>query len=103
MLMEALGASLTVLKEKAGLCLPVSQVSDMGLDIFRAIQGMASQGVAHRDIKPDNILIDGAGRYKLIDFGLACALPLAPEGLVGSPRYASLSAHRGQWHRASDL
>jgi tRNA A-37 threonylcarbamoyl transferase component Bud32 len=68
------------------------------LRIYRAVaQGIAhahSNGIVHRDIKPDNILLGSDGGVKLVDFGLARVLEgdttLSRSGTVfGSPNFMS--------------
>lgn len=38
---------------------------------LRAIHGNEDNGVVHRDVAPQNLLVDGDGKIKIIDFGLA--------------------------------
>jgi MAP/microtubule affinity-regulating kinase len=40
-------------------------------EIALGVQYLHSQGIAHNDIKPENVVIDGSGRAKLGDFGYA--------------------------------
>jgi serine/threonine-protein kinase len=51
--------------------------SEKALEIARQlIAGLAAahdRGVLHRDLKPANIMIDGRGRVRIMDFGLAVA------------------------------
>ncbi|HEV7500754.1 MAG TPA: serine/threonine-protein kinase, partial [Vicinamibacteria bacterium] len=65
---------------------------DKGLEIARQIcAGLAAaheRGVLHRDLKPSNVMIDGRGRARLTDFGLAITTGEPSGGAIaGTPAY----------------
>jgi eukaryotic-like serine/threonine-protein kinase len=51
--------------------MPVTAVIDTGLCIGRALAAVHAKQLLHRDVKPSNILVDGNGRPRLSDFGIA--------------------------------
>lgn len=74
-------------------CLPVAEVRRILLEIASALGYAARRGVVHRDIKPDNIMLDDDGRCVVTDFGIARSASdqrLTATGMsVGTPRYMS--------------
>ncbi len=63
------GESLKSLIEKQKL--PVERALDIALQLCRGLAEAHAAGIVHRDIKPNNILINNKGLCKLLDFGLA--------------------------------
>lgn len=56
--------------EKAGVLSP-GRVLEVLWQVGAALSAAAERGLVHRDIKPDNLMVDRSGAVKVADFGLA--------------------------------
>ena len=63
------GETLTELIPKNGL--PLGRFFEISATLAEAISAAHEQGITHRDLKPDNVMVAGDGRLKVLDFGLA--------------------------------
>src|SRR6476646_1787883 len=74
------------LKDRIRRCgrLPVDESLAYAIEITRALGAAHHRGIVHRDIKPQNVLIDEEGMAKVTDFGIARSLD--EEGLTADGR-----------------
>jgi len=94
--------------------LDLSRIVRIGVQVARALQAAHSEGVVHRDLKPDNVmLLEQYGEHdvvKVLDFGIAKSLDepeasvTATGAVIGTPAYMSAEQAMGQAvDRRSDL
>jgi serine/threonine-protein kinase len=57
----------------------------LGLHVMEALERAETVQIVHRDVKPDNIISDGAGNFWLLDFGIARHLELSSLTATASP------------------
>ncbi|HYU08427.1 MAG TPA: protein kinase [Gemmatimonadales bacterium] len=86
------GETLTERVRRRGPLAP-SEASRVLRDVAWALAYAHAQGVIHRDVKPDNILLESGGRVLVADFGIASVVAgagaLTTGEVVGTPEFMS--------------
>jgi eukaryotic-like serine/threonine-protein kinase len=101
MIMEFIrGPNLRTVLMKNGPLAP-AQAVEIASQVLAALEHAHEQGIVHRDVKPENILITPKGVVKVADFGLARALAAArvshaPGTVTGTVQYLSPEQIEGQ-------
>ena len=76
--------------------IPVEEALDIATHMCEALEAAHAKGIVHRDLKPANVKITPEGKVKVLDFGLAKALEVAPaETASNSPTLLSAAAMSG--------
>jgi eukaryotic-like serine/threonine-protein kinase len=72
---------------------------DLTIQVLRALRYAHKHGVVHRDVKPQNVILDEEGEAKVADFGIAQAgaSDMTETGsIVGTAQYLSPEQAQGQ-------
>jgi serine/threonine-protein kinase len=77
------GETLTHLLSRVG-AIPSEIAARIGVELAGALGYAHAQGILHRDLKPDNVMIRTDGRVKLMDFGIARFLDESQVTMTGA-------------------
>jgi serine/threonine-protein kinase len=78
--------------------LPEDRAVRMARELCAGLGAVHDQGILHRDLKPANVMVDGRGRVRLADFGLAALADdvAGAEISSGTPAYMSPEQREGR-------
>ena len=85
---------------RSGEPLTLERKAKIAREICRALEAAHEQGVVHRDLKPQNIMVENNGRVLVMDFGIAKSMEdtgLTHTGaLIGTPAFMSPEQAKGE-------
>jgi len=97
------------LLEAAG-ALPEPLVKVYACQLLRALEACHVNGVVHRDVKPENLLLDANYQLKLADFGVAAVAPVGEDAFgvcsrdeSGTALYMAPEIHSRQMYRGTPV
>jgi hypothetical protein len=78
--------------------LPPAKVHEIARQLAAGVAAAHEAGILHRDLKPQNVMLDGAGNVRILDFGIAA--PLTDERalarLAGTPGFVAPELLKGE-------
>ncbi len=80
--------------------LPAAEAAGIVMQVARGLEAAHTEGVFHRDLKPQNVMLDPHGKASVLDFGIARSVDASgmtrTGALMGTPTYMSPEQAQGQ-------
>jgi len=95
LVMDFMDTDLEVLIRDTNIIFLPAQVKNIIIQTFKGLEHLHNNWILHRDLKPNNLLLNEAGVVKLADFGLA--------RFFGSPNRIYTNQVVTRWYRSPEL